>query len=81
MIHVWKYTDDANESISNFGLFEQSSVSLKQLFAFQAHTSRVLYAALGPDNETVCTAAADMHLKCWKVFQHQRNLNPTRLMR
>eukprot|EP00835_Amoeboradix_gromovi_P002663 NODE_155_length_16773_cov_0.488785.p11 type:complete len:158 gc:universal NODE_155_length_16773_cov_0.488785:2217-2690(+) len=79
MMHVWKYSD-SNSSV-DFGLFEQSSFTLDQLFAFQAHTSRVLYAALGPDNETVCTAAADMHLKCWKVFQQQKSVNPTRLMR
>lgn len=89
MIHVWKYNDASNASPSDtsaamrdFGWFEQSSSSLKQLFAFQAHNSRVLYAALGPDLETICTAAADMHLKCWKIFQHQRVLNTTtRLMR
>ena len=81
MIHVWQYSDGSQQSISNFGLFENTSTSLVPLFAFQAHQNRVLYAALGPDNETICTAAADSHLKCWKVFQHQKSTTTTRLMR
>ncbi|ODM89259.1 Fizzy-related protein [Orchesella cincta] len=43
--------------------------SLKLVAKLKGHTQRVLYMALAPDGETICTGASDETLRFWKVFE------------
>lgn len=40
-----------------------------KIVELHGHTQRVLYMALSPDGETVCSASADETLRFWKVFK------------
>ncbi|CAL8102212.1 unnamed protein product [Orchesella dallaii] len=43
--------------------------SLKLVAKLKGHNQRVLYMALAPDGETICTGASDETLRFWKVFE------------
>jgi len=39
------------------------------------HTSRVLYLALSPDGDTICTGAGDETLRFWKIYNNHKHFN------
>lgn len=43
--------------------------ALTKVFDIEAHDTRVLYATLSPDGQTLATCAADENLKFWKLFE------------
>lgn len=67
----------SNEMLTTHG-FNKNQLMLwnltkrERLATVEAHQSRVLHAALGPDNESVVTCAADETLKFWKVFERRK---------
>lgn len=42
--------------------------SLKNVASLKGHSQRVLYMAMSPDGNNICTGAADESLRFWKIF-------------
>jgi cell division cycle 20-like protein 1 (cofactor of APC complex) len=68
---AWSRT--SSEIVSTHGYSHNQIVvwkypSMHPMATLTGHTSRVLYLACGPDNESIVTGAADETLRFWKVF-------------
>lgn len=67
------WSKSAHEIVSTHG-FSSNELALwhypstKKILGIRAHESRVLHAVMSGDGETMVTAAANEHLKFWKIF-------------
>lgn len=67
----------SNEMLTTHGFSKNQlmlwNIPKRERFAvLDAHATRVLYCAYGPDGESVATCSADLTLKFWRVFLRQK---------
>ena len=51
---------------------------MKKQATLTGHTSRVLFLAMSPDGDTICTGAGDETLRFWKLYNNSNNNSNTR---
>ena len=74
------FAKNQNELISTHG-FTQNQINvwsypdMQKQVTLTGHTSRVLYLALSPDGDTICTGAGDETLRFWKIYNNHKHFN------
>ncbi|KAL7745900.1 type 1 serine/threonine-protein phosphatase catalytic subunit glc7, partial [Sorochytrium milnesiophthora] len=85
---AWSKT--SNELVSTHGYSLNQVIvwkypGMRQVATLTGHTFRVLYLAMSPDGQQICTGAGDETLRFWNVFNksqrsHKRSAERTRSM-
>lgn len=71
------YSKSDNELVSTHG-YSQNQITLWRardmttLATLTGHSTRVLYLAMSPDGQNICTGAGDETLRFWNVFAKNR---------